>query len=448
NLILSPGSQSFELWKNVSVPVYLEVYFFNWTNPTDLKNPDAHLRIPKLVEMGPYVFREHRGKVILNWHEENDTVTFLQNKTWHFEPSLSAGSLEDIVTTLNAPAVAAAFASQNYPHFMKSSLAIAMKLFDTSLHVQKSVRELTFEGYEDPLLELASILPGVMLPFDKFGWFYTRNNSATYDGIFNMYTGKGNIQNFGEMAKWNYRNTSYAYQSNCSSIKGSAGEFFPPDPQKDSVSIFSTDICRTITMPFKAGVRMNGLKGYRFWSDENMLDTSPENFNTRCFCSSGKCPPKGVIDVSTCKWNVPAFVSFPHFYLADPSYRLAVKGMKPNATNHEMYIDLEQTTGIPLQVEASMQINLLVESYPEYEILKNVPSLYFPIFWFKQRARIDDSFINQLKIINDISTAGYIIFGVMIWVGLAIQTTSYFSPKKYGLTREFQPLSTCDEQKA
>ncbi|ODM87463.1 Protein croquemort, partial [Orchesella cincta] len=211
--------------------------FFNWTNPADIYNPDVKLRMPKFVET--------------------------------------------------------------------DRLAMAMALFDTSLHVKKSIRELTFEGYEDPLLELASILPDFLLPtaipFNKFGWFYTRNNSATYDGVLNMYTGRGHIQNFGKMARWNYNNESLGYQSNCNYIKGSAGDLFPPNPQKDSISIFSTDICRTLTLSFKEEVMTEGIKGYRYWGDENMLDNSAENTDAGCFCSSGSCPPKGVIDVSSCK---------------------------------------------------------------------------------------------------------------------------------------------------
>ncbi|ODM88946.1 Protein croquemort, partial [Orchesella cincta] len=442
NLILTPGSQSFEIWNNIPVPVYLEVYFFNWTNPADLNNPDVKLRMPKFVETGP----EQQRKIVQQWNDANNTVTFLQNKTWHFDPSLSDGSLDDIITTLNAPAVAAAFSIRKYPHFMKRSLAMAMALFDTSLHVKKSVRELTFEGYEDPLLELAAILPDSLLPtaipFDKFGWFYTRNNSATYDGVFNMYTGKGHIRNFGKMAKWNYNNESRGYQSNCNYIKGSAGDLFPPNPKKDSISIFSTDICRTITLPFKEKVFNNGLTGYRYMGDENMLDNSVENTDAGCFCSSGKCPPKGMIDVSSCKWNAPAFVSFPHFYHADPSYRRAVHGMKPNKSIHEMFLDLEEKTGIPLQVEASMQINLLLESHPEYRLLKDVPTIYFPILWFKQWARIDSSFIAQLKVIKGISAAGYILLGVFIWLGFAVQIGGYLSYNKNEKNQQFLPLST------
>lgn len=47
----------------------------------------------------------------------------------------------------------------------------------SEVFISKNVSELLFEGYSDPLLDLAGKLPsGIDLPipdYDKFGWFYT-----------------------------------------------------------------------------------------------------------------------------------------------------------------------------------------------------------------------------------------------------------------------------------
>jgi hypothetical protein len=48
---------------------------------------------------------EDRDKIVQGWHPENETVTFYQNRTWKFEATLSNGSLEDMVTSLNPVAV-------------------------------------------------------------------------------------------------------------------------------------------------------------------------------------------------------------------------------------------------------------------------------------------------------------------------------------------------------
>lgn len=72
------------------------------------------------------------------------------------------------------------------------------------------------------------------------------------------------------------------------------------------------------------------------------------------------------------RFGAPAFISFPHFYLADPSYREPIEGMHPNRSEHEFLISLEPHTGIPLQVRAQMQINILIEAIPGIEYVFNL----------------------------------------------------------------------------
>lgn len=71
--------------------------------------------------------------------------------------------------------------------------------------------ELLFDGYDDPLLSLGTQLPeGIFPPFDKFAWFYQRNNSDYYDGVFSVFTGGDDIVKLGDMDMWNFtRRTEY-----------------------------------------------------------------------------------------------------------------------------------------------------------------------------------------------------------------------------------------------
>lgn len=72
---------------------------FNWTNY------DKPNEIPNLVEMGPYTFKEHRIKKNYTWNDNNQTISYWQNRTWIFEQELSNGTMEDLVTTINVPAI-------------------------------------------------------------------------------------------------------------------------------------------------------------------------------------------------------------------------------------------------------------------------------------------------------------------------------------------------------
>lgn len=420
-LALSKNSKSFELWEVTPIPMYIEFYFFNWTNVKDLKVKSSK---PILQELGPYVFREHRRKVIHAWNPENNTVTFRQNRTWEFEPSLSNGTLDDTIMTINIPAITAAFACRKEDAFIRMMLDQAMRLLGTRLYVKKKVREFLFEGYTDPLLDLAGILPPgfvpVTIPFDKFGWFYTRNGSADYDGIFNMKTGVDDISHLGVLGEWDYTNRTTFYESHCGDVNGSAGEFFPPKRDKTSISLFSPDICRTLDLNYKEEVKVDGISGYRYWGDDKMFANQTQCPNNWCWCPAGECPPHGALDVSTCKWGAPAYISFPHFYHADESYRNAVIGMHPEEEKHQMYIDLEPRSGIPLQVSAAFQINILLQPLDGFSLFKDVPKTYFPAIWFKQTARIDNEIGPELRLLTALPDIGIISSLVLLSIGLTI----------------------------
>jgi CD36 family. len=53
---LTSTSTSFSMWEETPIPMYIEVYFFNWTNAAEFQEK-PHEVIPEFVEMGPYVFR-------------------------------------------------------------------------------------------------------------------------------------------------------------------------------------------------------------------------------------------------------------------------------------------------------------------------------------------------------------------------------------------------------
>uniref|UniRef100_T1I4V1 Uncharacterized protein n=1 Tax=Rhodnius prolixus TaxID=13249 RepID=T1I4V1_RHOPR len=57
------GSHTFALWRDTPVPMYMNFYFHNWTNPDELK-----LNKPRFQQMGPYRFKSVIRKVRHKWH--------------------------------------------------------------------------------------------------------------------------------------------------------------------------------------------------------------------------------------------------------------------------------------------------------------------------------------------------------------------------------------------
>ena len=84
----------------------------------------------------------------------------------------------------------------------------------------------------------------------------------------------------------------------------------------------------------------HGLKGNVFYGDESVFDSNLRN--QKCYCVKSPCQAPGTRDLSTCRYGAPAFVSYPHFYLADPVYRTYVAGMTPSADKHKFLLQVEK----------------------------------------------------------------------------------------------------------
>lgn len=81
--------------------MYLKITMFNWTNPEEIHNSAVK---PHFEEVGPYVFLERHYRRDINWNAENNTLSYYQNRVWHFVPEKSNGSLSDKITNINVMA--------------------------------------------------------------------------------------------------------------------------------------------------------------------------------------------------------------------------------------------------------------------------------------------------------------------------------------------------------
>lgn len=101
-MVLEPDGKTFEMWKSPPIPMYIDIYFFNWTNHEDFLNTSTK---PILQEVGPYRFREFPDKSDIVWHPENDTVSYRRFSNFFFDSEGSNGTLEDIIVSINVVAL-------------------------------------------------------------------------------------------------------------------------------------------------------------------------------------------------------------------------------------------------------------------------------------------------------------------------------------------------------
>lgn len=235
-----------------------------------------------------------------------------------------------------------------------------------------------------------------------------------------MHTGAKDISQIGNVMNWNYKPTTDFYPYDCNIVRGSGGEFYAPNQNKNTpLTIFNGELCRPLDLFFTNELNINGLNVYKYSANERSIDNGTNYPEYKCYFY-GDSLPSGVMNVSACRFGAPAFVSFPHYYAADPYYLSHVDGIKPSKDLHEFYIALEPNTGIPIEVAARLQVNVLVRPSPNIALYQDAPYMFFPIIWFEQKVRIPDEMIDEIKIAVTVPIIGYISIGIIITTGIII----------------------------
>uniref|UniRef100_U5EZE5 Putative plasma membrane glycoprotein cd36 n=1 Tax=Corethrella appendiculata TaxID=1370023 RepID=U5EZE5_9DIPT len=442
-LSLTPDSTNYKNWIRTPIPMYLELYLFNWTNADQVEN--YTIVKPNFQQLGPYTFKEVHERTKLIWND-NNTITFNQRRIWNFVPELSNGTLDDEVTNLNIITLIATDYLKNAPAWEKFIINGFLKMSSSFLWEHKKVRQLLFDGLNDRLLNLLRTIQNssINIPFDKFGYFYNRNLSETYDGIFTMNTGVDDLNKLGELTLWNGKKNTGMYPGKCGNVYGTTGELWPATHEnKTNITVFATDVCRSVTLQYDSPLELFEITGKKYIGDDRVFDNGVKYPEQSCYCTSDKCPSlaPGVFNVSQCKFGSPMFVSFPHFYLADESYLNKLTGLKPNKSEHEFYIALEPKTGIPLDIRAQLQINLKLEPIEGYKFYEKVPNMMVPMIWFRQRAQLTSELADQAKIaliLPSVGTYIAVLFG-LIAIVISIVSIIIFL-KRYHQTNVYEEL--------
>ena len=135
--------------------------------------------------------------------------------------------------------------------------------------------------------------------------------------------------------------------------------------------------------------------------------------------------PNGLLNVSSCKFDSASYVSFPHFYMADPILLEQFderSDLNPNEEEHSAYLTLMPEQGIPLEVAIRMQINILYRPLTKYvEMLAHVPPTFYPAVWFEVTTELPPGMAGQLHMLDkwvplfgDIFGYSFIVIGSVV----------------------------------
>jgi len=399
-LVLSPDSETYALWKAPPISPHLKVYMFNLTNPEAVFLGTAK---PMLKEIGPYTYRQHWEKQNITW-SSNGTISYRTRKTFRFVPKESCDGCSDKldnITTLNVPAISAYYQSQDLGWLSRIALGNMMSTWGHKPWVTRSIHELLW-GYDEPLFQAAQYFTSKPPPFTKFGLFLLKNSTEEKDiGLFSMYTGEQDpyklykIHSFNGLEYMNHWNSS-----KCNRVHGSDGASFNPYVSKmDTLWFFNDQLCRAMPLVFNSSVTQAGLPGLRF-VPRNDVFMSAQRFpkENSCFWKPGLENGDGVFDVTLCQFDTPIILSWPHFLGAESKYSSAVEGLHPDPEKHGFWFDVQDVTGTTLSAQGRIQINMKVHNMKMFDPMKDINDTVIPILWFNEGIdELGDDIVNVLK---------------------------------------------------
>ncbi|KAF5278408.1 hypothetical protein FQA39_LY05897 [Lamprigera yunnana] len=408
-LRFGPGTTAYEVWQKPPDPITMDIYFFNWTNPEDIDDPSIK---PKFVEMGPYRYKHFKEKTNISWNDNNDTVTYTYLKYFYFDEN-SPRHFSDVITTINMVPLTTAHISNDWNLIVQTFITAPVR--NASVYIRKTVKELMFDGYEDPVLSVLNSLPFLTDPDNnRFGWFYGRNGTVGTDGVFNMKTTDGD--EFATLQNWNYQNDTKFFKGHCGKVHGSAGEMYPKNLKPTFIHLFSAEMCRTAKLNFVKNVTIKGIPGYKFSPGMEVFDNGSTLQRNVCYDNSF---PSGLLNVSSCKDHSPTYLSLPHFYYADPLYLNIIEGLHPEQKKHELYVTLEPNTGIIIDLAARMQINVQLQPLPHFGNFANLPNLILPVLWFDQQVAASDELVSTLNLLFQLPSIIEIISALIVAMGVS-----------------------------
>ncbi|XP_034007545.1 scavenger receptor class B member 1 isoform X2 [Trematomus bernacchii] len=412
NTVIDPkNSMSYTMWKDVPVPFFMSVYFFNVLNPQEILKGEK----PMVEQKGPFVYRKRIQKDNITFHD-NGTVSYREYRTYYFEPTMSSGNESEVVTIPNMLVLGAAGMMESFPYAVRLMISATFKTFKEGPFLTKTVGELMW-GYDSGLVDfLNKWLPGMLPTTGKFGLFAEFNNSNT--GLFTIFTGRDDIRKIHQVDSWNgLTELNYWKTPQCNMINGTAGQMWAPFMTREStLPFYSPDACRSMELVYQRDGKMQGIPLFRYVAPKTLFANGTDYAPNAGFCP---CRQSGLLNVSSCRHNSPVFISHPHFYNADPVLLDFVQGLNPTEEEHGLFIDIHPMTGVPLNVSIRLQLNLFMKTVPGITETGKIADVVMPMIWFEESGYIDGPILSTfhtnlvvLPAVMEFMQYGFIALGV------------------------------------
>ncbi|XP_037870752.1 sensory neuron membrane protein 2 isoform X1 [Bombyx mori] len=444
NVQISNTSKMYDKWVKLPMPLDFKIYVFNVTNRDAINQGEK----PNLKEIGPYVYKQYREKIILGYGD-NDTIKYNLKKTFVFDP-VASGDLreDDELTVINFSYMAAIISVQEMMPAAVGMINRALEQFFTNLtdpFQTVKVKDLFFDGLflncegDNTALDVPELfLMGMTLPFQfvtknlrKYnrsvplkwlicgkiraekpptmrisksanGFYFSMfsHMNRTVSGPYEMVRGTENLSDLGHVISYQGKRIMSAWDDQyCGQLNGTDSTIFPPledgnIPEK--LYTFEPDICRSLFASLVGKDTLFNISTYYYEISDMTLGSKSANPDNKCFCKRNwsvkhdGCLLMGVLNLAPCQ-GAPAIASLPHFYLgSDELADFFGDGIKPDKEKHNTYVHLDPITGVVIKGVKRLQFNIELRNVPSVPQLKEVPSGLFPLLWIEEGAEIPE----------------------------------------------------------
>ncbi|KAK7068410.1 hypothetical protein SK128_008970, partial [Halocaridina rubra] len=318
SVVMKEGSPKDHMWRSSSIDAFYKVWVFNLTNPQEFMAGDR----PRVYELGPYVYKYRETKHNVRYNIDG-TVLYQGKPIYQFQPHLSPGREEDVVTTVNIPFVNAAEMVKN-EEVVKTVMKVMKKVHSFDTVRSLTVGELLW-GHRSRVLDWARTLQDVPYPHQLFGLLMGLND--TLQPPYVIHTGLNDVSRMNQIVAWNKRQLLEFWSgTECNVIRGTDGNGFAPGLSKeDKLFIFNGQLCRSLPLVYNSTVTRQGLESYKFVPPSDIFTYGPDYPDNQCYCGTEGCPARGLVDMKPCYFGASVAFSFPHFYDGDPKLRHLVR---------------------------------------------------------------------------------------------------------------------------
>lgn len=435
-VLILPGTDTYDNWKESPVPIYDNLFLFNITNPHGFNHGEK--AVLKLV--GPFVYRKYQIKKQSNFTGDLQFAKYYDYTRFIFDESETQKynkltTLEDRIFIPNVPLITV---SSQIAHnteltdFLRNLFEKLLEEYEEAegvnyLTLNGTVEEILW-GMDDPIMELLykyKLAPSPKLALQTNG----SSDPAAETEPTIVFTGYTDISKIDEYNTYHGRNSSGCWGSEAANrINGTEGSMFEPLVMYNKsrpVSIYNEQLYRSVDLNYVNESKYGGIPCYDYkipgWALENK-ENNPINEAYYAYIYSG------MLNVTKCLSNVPLFVTKAMFLDADERLRDNITlSINANRTLHDTYLCVEPYTGVVVDGHKRVQINVQIEHEAFDGFLNNTRPAFIPLIYVDEHGSITPELAAKLnKSLLVPILISHIAFYVLCTLGALIFCVSVF----------------------